>query len=172
MLFVIDSTHLTDGRLNIKAPLLVVVSKDSCPHCISLQPTLQEISKNFPVGIIKADGDQTVLSHLSTILPAMEVQGIPFIAYHAGETIIEYQGNRSLPDLEQFISKSNAIISNQSKVQQYFMRQTKTTKPTIKTTHTNKKHITDKNYMYIVVGACSVILISTVLYMAFRKSKK
>lgn len=152
MLFVINSTHLTDGRLNIKTPLLIVVSKDSCPHCVALQPTLQEISKNFPVGIIKAD-DQNVVAHLSTILPAMEVQGIPFIAYHAGETIIEYQGNRSVPDLEQFITTSNALLSNQSKVQQQF-RQTKTT--------TDKKY-----YMYAGVGVGGALI--TVLFLAFRK---
>jgi len=82
-----------------------------CGHCKNLAPTWEELGSIFSKtpSVIIAKIDATA----NDVPPKLNIRGFPTIIYfpaNSKDTPVEYQGQRSLEDLEQFV-RENADIS-------------------------------------------------------------
>jgi protein disulfide-isomerase-like protein len=92
---------LTGGALENK-PKLVLFKAEWCGHCRNFKPTWEAMKNsltNIDFKTYDADNDESVMSKYG-------IQGFPTIVLEKNDKVIEYNGERSVDNIIQFVNEN------------------------------------------------------------------
>lgn len=79
-----------------REPRLIYFSKTGCPHCTSFDPVWRELTATAPIKCINIKDNDCAKYR--------DLKGVPTIRLYKGSNIYEYNGNRTVNDINVFIS--------------------------------------------------------------------
>lgn len=102
-----DAGQMTNSRTPYT---FVMIQSAGCGHCKNAKPAFIQLSQmtngnpKLTIATIQSDADRDLYTKL---LRAHNIRGVPtYLLFKDGRKIAEYQGNRSLQDMQAFLQKN------------------------------------------------------------------
>jgi len=106
-------------ELNKGAPVFVLFHMDGCGHCIAMRPEWQKlrtVGQSLGAPVVIAEVNQKLLTPLSNKLSNSKIKnnianisGFPSIKYIKGDTIVDYDGDRTIDRFMKWIRSRSTI---------------------------------------------------------------
>jgi thiol-disulfide isomerase/thioredoxin len=100
----VNQSNTTPYQSNILPGLLVLFST-TCPHCTTLMPKIDELSKHIRINIkkLQVNSSDAKVREILEKLP-FEIEGVPTLAlYRNGQYVKKTEGDMPLQSIIQFV---------------------------------------------------------------------